>query len=72
MAEPVSSVVARNVARLLEQRGMSGRALARSTGLPHANITRKLAGLTPFTLDELAPVARALSVDVRSLLRGTR
>lgn len=47
---------------------MSGRSLARETGIPSASLARKLAGTSPFDLDDLPPICRALDVDLAEIL----
>lgn len=68
MPMPLSRLVAAKIARLLEERGMSGRALSRATGIPQKSLSRKLSGETAFDLDDLTPVADALGVKVSELL----
>lgn len=68
MPMPLSRLVAAKIARLLEERGMSGRALSRATGIPQKSLSRKLSGETAFDLDDLPPVAAALGVKIPELL----
>lgn len=71
MVQPVSEenrAVAAEINRLLTERGWSGRELARQAGIPPATVTRKLADLTAFDVDDLAKIAAALGVPLRDLL----
>lgn len=68
MPMPLSRRVAARIARLLEDRGMSGRALSRATGIPQKSLSRKLSGETAFDLDDLPLVADALGVKIPELL----
>lgn len=68
MTEELSTAVAEQVRRLLDERGISGRELARLTGIPQRTIAKKVAGQHPFDLDDLAKIAAALGVDVTDLL----
>lgn len=72
MPEELSRAVAAQIRRLLDERGWSGRELARRSGLPQPSIARKLAGERAFDLDELPPVCAALGVDVTDLLTWAR
>lgn len=54
--EAVASAV--RVAMAREKK--SGRALADEIGMPQSNLSRRMAGETAFTVDELAVIARAL------------
>lgn len=66
--DQLSAAVAREVRRLLEERGMSGNALAKATGIPQTSIAGKLRGASAFTVDELDAVGRALEVKASELL----
>lgn len=71
MVRPVSEenrAVAAEINRLLAERGWSGRELARQAGIPTATVTRKLADLTAFDVDDLVKIASALGVPLRDLL----
>lgn len=68
MPEQLAQAVAAEVARLLDDRGMSGRELARRTGIPQRSMAEKLAGRRPLDLDDVAAVCRALDVTVPDLL----
>jgi len=52
----------------MDERGWSGRELARRTGMTQAAVARKLTGPTAFDLDDLQVVCAALEVDVTDLL----
>ncbi|WP_170861204.1 helix-turn-helix domain-containing protein [Trujillonella endophytica] len=64
----LSAAVAAVVRSLLSDRGWSGRQLARETGINQATVARKLREDSPFDLDDLQAIARALSVDLLDLL----
>jgi transcriptional regulator with XRE-family HTH domain len=64
----LSSAVAGVVRSLLDERGWSGRQLARQTGINQASVARKLREESPFDLDDLQRVAQALSVDLLDLM----
>jgi transcriptional regulator with XRE-family HTH domain len=66
--EQLSRAVTAEVRRLLDERGMSGRDLARRTGIPQSSIAKKLADKHPFDVDDLQAVAGVLEVDVTDLL----
>lgn len=68
MPPPLSHRVAAEIARLLAERKMSGRALSRATGIPQKSLSRKLAGLTAFDLDELPVIADTLGVKLSEIL----
>lgn len=68
MSEQLSRAVAAEVRRLLEERGMSGRALARATGIDQGSISRKLKGETSLDLDDVQAIAAALDVRAVDLL----
>lgn len=68
MTEQLSRAVAAEISRLLEERGMSGNALAKATGIPQTSISGKLRGVSPFDLDDLQAICGALDVDVTDLL----
>lgn len=54
----------------MEAAGQSRNGLARSAGLSKATLLRRLAGRTPFTVEELERIADALDVDVETLFIG--
>lgn len=64
----MSRAVAAQIQRLLDERGMSGNALAQATGIPQSSISRKLTGVHPFDVDDLAAIAAALGVRPAELL----
>jgi transcriptional regulator with XRE-family HTH domain len=68
VTEELSSAVAEQIRRLLEERGISGRQLAAQTGIPQRTIANKLSGKSPFDLDDLAKIADMLQVGVTDLL----
>lgn len=68
MPEPLSAAVAAEVRRLLDERGMSGRALALASGINPRAIDRKLAGASPFDVDDLEAIAPVFGVAAAELL----
>jgi DNA-binding Xre family transcriptional regulator len=68
VTEELSSAVADEIRRLLDERGISGRELARRTEIPPRTIAAKLANRNPFDLDDVAVICRVLEVDVTDLL----
>ena len=68
MPEELSRAVAGQVRRLLDERGMSGRQLALAAGVNPRSIDRKLAGTSPWDVDDLAAVAPVFGVAASDLL----
>lgn len=68
MPEELAKAVAREINRLLDEHGWSGRELSRRTGIHYASITRKLSGASDFDLNDLQKVCAALDVDVTDLM----
>jgi transcriptional regulator with XRE-family HTH domain len=64
----LSAAVAAIVRDLVSDRGWSGRQLARETGINQATVARKLREESPFDLDDLQAIARAMSVDLMDLI----
>lgn len=64
----LSRAVAAEIRRLLDERGISGRELARRTEIPSRTIAHKLADRNPFDVDDLQAIAAVLEVDVTDLL----
>ena len=60
--------IARNVIRLLEQRGMTQKEFARLAGLTEAQVTNLLTGSPNPTLSTLAKISVALKVDILNLI----
>jgi transcriptional regulator with XRE-family HTH domain len=56
---------------MLARRRMSGSELARRTGIPQSNMSRRLNGELPFDMDELELVAAALGISLGDLLPET-
>lgn len=72
MASPVTQRVAENIRVELARRGISHIALARHLfgehcGNAHTLISRRLRGIVPFKVDELASAAEFLHVPVAAL-----
>lgn len=62
--------IAQRVVSAMEAAGQSRNGLAKSAGLSKATLLRRLAGRTPFTVEELERIADALDVDVETLFIG--
>jgi transcriptional regulator with XRE-family HTH domain len=56
------SQVRRRVRVALAERGMSAAALARALGWPQSYLARRMSGRTPFDVEDLEHVARALDI----------
>lgn len=67
MSEQLDQAIAVEVRRLAEQAGLSGRELARRTGVAPNTLAVKLRGGTAFTVGELADVANALGTDAATV-----
>lgn len=72
MPEELSRAVAAEVRRLLDERGWSGRELARRTGIAQGTLADKLAGRSSFDLDDLDKVCGQFEVDLTDLLAWAR
>lgn len=59
--------VARSVAEAIESSGVTVVWLCEKSGIPRTTMTRRLAGNSSFTVDELDRVANALRVPVETL-----
>ena len=68
MSEQLSRAIAGQIRRLLDERGMSGRALALAAGINPRSMDRKLAGETPFGFDDIAAIAPVLEVTATDLV----
>lgn len=68
MTEQLSRAVAAELRRLLEERGISGNALAKATGISQSSISNKLAGRHAFDLDDVQVICEHLGVAVSDLL----
>ncbi len=68
VTQELSDAIAAEIGRLLDERGWTGRELARRTGLTQSSVSRKLAGTRRFDIDDLPPICKALEVDVRDLI----
>lgn len=67
MSHTTASVVGANVRAELARRGMSQRSLATKLQISPTGISKRLAGVTPFDVDELATIVSVLGVDVQTL-----
>lgn len=62
--------IAQRVVSAMEAAGQSRNELARRAGLSKTTLLRRLAGRTPFTVEELVRIAEALDVDEETLFIG--
>lgn len=60
--------VASQVAEAIESHGSNAFAVSEGTGIPRSTLNRRLTGVSPFTVAEVASIAAFLGVDVRTLL----
>lgn len=60
--------VAANVRAELAARRISGSRLAQTLGITRTTMYRRLAGMSPWPIDDLEPIAEFLGVTVESLL----
>ncbi|WP_409331680.1 helix-turn-helix domain-containing protein [Trujillonella humicola] len=66
----LSAAVASVIRSMLEERGWSGRQLARETGINQASVARKLREESPFDLDDLQAVAQAMGVELTEIVHA--
>lgn len=55
------ALVATAVTEAMEAAGLSTKALAETTSIPRVTLIRRLRGISPFTVAELAAIAEALN-----------
>ena len=72
VTEDLARAVAAEIERLMAERGVSGNALSKATGIPQTSISRKLNGPAAFDLNDLVAISHALGVDIRDLLEWAR
>lgn len=70
MARIDSDTVAAEVRANLARRGETRAWLCDTAGIKPATMSRRLAGKSPFTVDELAAIAEALEIPLSALLPG--
>lgn len=63
----VSAALSASIAELLQERGLTQRELANATQIPLATLNRRLACVAPFTVIELAAIARVLHTSITDL-----
>jgi DNA-binding XRE family transcriptional regulator len=68
-SDPLRAALAKNVARLRAQAGLSQRVMAARAGIAHRRISELEAGKANPTIDTILAVARVLGVDPRDLTR---
>jgi DNA-binding Xre family transcriptional regulator len=66
--EQLSQAVVVEIRRLLDERAMSGNALAKATGIPQTSIAKKLRGITALDIDDVDRICRALDVKASDLM----
>lgn len=72
-ASALSQAVADVMASTIRERGMTQREVAEAAGIPLVSLNRKLTGHRPFTVIELAEVARAVGTSpLDVMLRAER
>ena len=68
MPEQLSDAVAEQIRSLLRERNMTGRALGLAAGINPRSIDRKLAGSSPFDINDLAVIGPVLGVAASDLI----
>jgi transcriptional regulator with XRE-family HTH domain len=63
--------VAGNVRKALRNAGVSERVMAHRIGLPQSNFSRRMNSEVPFTVEQVAAIARELRVPLATLLDNT-
>ncbi len=63
-----AGIVARNLKRLMAERGVPQRQVAEVLGITQSNVSKRLKGTTPFTTDDLDALARAFDIHPGALL----
>lgn len=71
MSQSTAEVVGATVRAELSRRGKSQTDLAAVLGLTQPAVSKRLRGVTPFDVNELAAVAAALDLDMSVLIAGT-
>lgn len=71
MSQTTAEVVGSAVRAELARAGKSQNDLAAVLGVTQTAVSKRLRGVTPFDVNELAAVAAALDVDMSVLLAGT-
>lgn len=66
--DDLAAAVAREVNRLLAERGMSVNALAKAAGLPQSTVAKRLAGTGTLDLDDVQAISASLDIDARDLI----
>ncbi len=69
---PPHQLVAAYLRGYLAERGISHMTAAGMVGMRQQNFSRRMLGATPFTVDELADVCRALGIDLGELVDGAQ
>lgn len=62
--------VAREVTSLIESSGLSRREVSSRTGIPLTTLTRRLTGISPFSITELDALASVLDTTVLRLVNA--
>ena len=68
----ITQTVAAAVRGLIAERGLSELSVAQESGIPRVTLRRRLAGQTPFTVQELADVGRVLDITVLDIIKRSQ
>jgi len=63
-----ANAVAKAVSEAIKAGGKTQVGISEKTGIPRATLARRLSGLTPFTVAELAAIATVLEIPLTSLV----
>jgi transcriptional regulator with XRE-family HTH domain len=66
-----SVIVGDNIRAEMARQRVTQQELGRQLGLTGASVSRRLTGLTPFTIDEISRIAGLLKVTVEDLVNDT-
>lgn len=70
MTDTASVTTGANVRAEMARRGISQTALAKEIGMSQAAVSARLRGVTPFDINELHAIAKALDIPLDALLSG--
>jgi transcriptional regulator with XRE-family HTH domain len=71
-ARPYPQIVAEAVKQAMTAANHTEASLSEASGIPRVTLRRRLLGVTPFTVAELAAIAAALGVSVEDLAAPRR
>lgn len=63
------AIIATAVTEAMQSKGKSTKALAEETSIPRVTLTRRLRGVSPFTVAELAAIAEVLDCRLSDFIR---